>query len=331
MKLGRENIIGLLSLLICAIIVVLLIFCFSQNDSKNIPLSSERNNGRIFSPAKTHFSWDQYIDASRSAELIEFEKKLTEYMDNKYRNEKEEHVGFYFVDLKRNWKISYHEDHEFIPASLLKTPIMIAYFKEAEQNPLLLEAIINSGKFDLKEFEQREIPEDLRLKDSTDYQVKDLIKRMITLSDNRSDYLLYKNLDNQIFRNVFADLGIHVSDRPSPRLEFTPKEFSTYFYVLYNNLYLNQQYSQQALDIMKETIYANGLRAGVPKDIQIAHKFGLRISDSGFDEIHDCGIFYLPKNHYLLCVMTLGHNIPQQEKNIEEVSRMFYEFASSQL
>lgn len=215
------------------------LFTFINQDPRHATLNTERNKGKSFPPAKTIFSWDNYLDASRSAEYIDFENKLTEYMHNKFKDEMQEHIGFFFVDLNRNWQIAFHEDHEFIPASLLKTPMMMAYFKEAEYNPTLLDSIINSEEFDLKEFEQKEIHPSLRLKNNTDYKVRDLIKQMITLSDNRADYLLFKNLDAHIFKNVFTDLGIQVSSSPSSRLEFTPKEFSTYFYVLYNNLYLN--------------------------------------------------------------------------------------------
>jgi hypothetical protein len=58
-------------------------------------------------------------------------------------------------------------------------------------------------------------------------------------------------------------------------------------------------------------MYNDGLKAGIPANIELAHKFGERgiIGMNGREQkqLHDCGIIYYPKHPYILCIMTRGY------------------------
>jgi beta-lactamase class A len=77
------------------------------------------------------------------------------------------------------------------------------------------------------------------------------------------------------------------------------------------------------------TAYKNGLTAGMPENIKVAHKYGYRAFNAADQraeqELHDCGIIYYPNHPYFLCVMTKGNNYDNLQAVIQNVSRLAYE------
>ena len=85
--------------------------------------------------------------------------------------------------------------------------------------------------------------------------------------------------------------------------------------------------SEKALSYMSEVDFKQGLVAGVPGGIAIAHKFGEKtVGASGeIKQLHDCGIVYYPNNPYLLCVMSRGDSFEYLDDTIREISHIVYE------
>ncbi|MHB8709527.1 MAG: serine hydrolase, partial [Desulfuromonadales bacterium] len=75
----------------------------------------------------------------------------------------------------------------------------------------------------------------------------------------------------------------------------------------------------------------DGLTAGLPKSIEVAHKFGERGDLAGAMQLHDCGVIYHPDTPYLLCVMTRGDQHNQMTAAIAETSRMVYDEVTTQM
>jgi hypothetical protein len=63
----------------------------------------------------------------------------------------------------------------------------------------------------------------------------------------------------------------------------------------------------------------------IPKEIQVAHKFGVYESDS-YKFLHDCGIVYHPKNPYFLCIMTKDLGMEKSKELIPEISKDVYDY-----
>jgi beta-lactamase class A len=106
--------------------------------------------------------------------------------------------------------------------------------------------------------------------------------------------------------------------------QVSPRAYASFFRRLYNATFLTRELSERALDILSKTDFADGLRAGVPADVVVAHKFGERgIYEDGRVvgvELHDCGIVYAPAGPYLICVMTGGSDEKTLEAIICEIS-----------
>ena len=62
--------------------------------------------------------------------------------------------------------------------------------------------------------------------------------------------------------------------------------------------------------------------------LPIAHKYGYRAFEDPTDivteKLHDCGIVYVPKNPYFICIMTKGGKQTDLMDVIQLISRIVY-------
>src|SRR5207248_2823209 len=110
---------------------------------------------------------------------------------------------------------------------------------------------------------------------------------------------------------VYQNFEIPVPGALTPNPQVSVVTYSSFFRVLYNASYLTRDDSQKALALLAGVDYKDGLVAGVPASVPIAHKFGEReTTGDTTKQLNDCGIVYYPSHPYLLCVMTRGDSMP---------------------
>lgn len=237
-------------------------------------------------------------------------------------------VAVYFRDLEGGPWFGVNEKMPFYPASLLKTPIMMAVLKQAETDPSILDETLSYDVEVPAAIDNAEPGE--RIETYTPYPLHDVLRRMMAYSDNRSQQLLLNWLyarggnDLDLLGATLDDLGLLPSngDLKTP---LTVKSYASLFRSLYNAQYLNRDMSQLGLNILSQSTFKSGLVAGVPQGVTVAHKFG--IWDSGPSEklLHDCGIVYHPDSPYLICIMTRGTDVALNARVIGEISEAIYE------
>lgn len=237
-------------------------------------------------------------------------------------------ISIYYKDLNSGLWAGISENTGYDPASLLKVPIMIAWLKKAEKDPSTLSQrfIWGGSPNDGKNIEF------FGLTPGQSYSVDELIRLMIAKSDNDAKNLLFSKLDSKTLNTVFSDLGItNWDDKNGNPNKISPIAYSRFLRVLYNATYLNRDFSQKALELLSSSDYNNGIMAGIPSGIQVAHKFGQYTYDDTRGliphvELHDCGIVYYPKKPYLLCVMTDGRtDLSNLESIIGKISLAVYD------
>lgn len=237
-------------------------------------------------------------------------------------------IAVYFRDqIKGRW-VGINEDHTFSPASLLKVPLMIAYYKIAEGQPgLLQEKITWDGKTDLNQTEI--IKPEFGLEPNKAYTVAELVDRMIAYSDNNATKLLLGHIDHNTLEEVFTDLHVKLPANGQPGDYISDKSYALFFSVLYSSTYLTPAMSEHALQLLSKTTFKDGLVAGVPSGVTVSHKFGEygMVGPSGgveSQELHDCGHVYYPGHAYILCVMTKGKSVDTLKGVIKDVSSLVY-------
>jgi beta-lactamase class A len=273
-------------------------------------------------------------ESSGYEELKPLKQKLEKLTSQQKSNGLTERVSVYYRSLNDGHWTGINEDDEFVPASLIKVPLLIAYMKMAESDPKILDQEYTYDAEDKDENQGVQKPPTPFIKGKA-YTVRELLFRMIAYSGNNSHLVLAQHVDPSYLIEVYTDLGLSHSDFSQANItnnSVSPKAFSTFLRILYNASYLNHEYSQQALQLMVDSTFNDGLVAGLPSYIKVAHKFGERtiidnskINKISFRELHDCGIVYYPSNPYLLCVMTQGDDFNNLKTVIKDISQTVYE------
>lgn len=243
-------------------------------------------------------------------------------------------ASVYFRDMGPSQGFILNGDEQYSPASLLKVPTMMSYLKLSESAPATLNTTATySGAHDANG--QEHIKSSVQLAAGT-YTIRALLESMIKHSDNNAAETLIGHLtdsgDTAVFSSLFTDLGISRIDLGDDFI--TVRAYALFFRVLYNATYLNRTNSERALGLLAETDFNDGLRAGVPAELLVAHKFGEFSLENQNGvllkrELHDCGIVYYPRHPYLLCIMTKGSDFAELEGVIKELSQTVYEFMAA--
>lgn len=270
----------------------------------------------------------------QTGEYTAFRKKLQQKIDEWAQSGVVENVSIQFRDLENGPTMSINVQEEFAPASLLKVPLLMAVYRKSEKEPDFLKNKITVN-VNLIDDNQAIEPEKSVEKGKT-YSIDDLLYKMIVNSDNKSTVLLRQQLretetDQEWYITTLSDLGIKDFTLDSTDDDFiTVKNYASLFRILYNASYLNRDDSEKALSLLSKVEFDDGIVAGVPKDVQVAHKFGVRdFPNESLNQLHDCGIVYYPKNHYLLCIMTRGDKVVDLVKVIQEISTQVFQEVKS--
>jgi beta-lactamase class A len=235
-------------------------------------------------------------------------------------------ASVYFRDLDAGRWIGINQNDTYYPASLLKVPTLIAYYKQMEENPSLLLQTITYDPSVMPTDDPFIAPSELVAGHS--YSIQDLINKMIIDSDNGATFTLLAKLNQDFLNEVYVALGIQNPGDDSANYQISARTYGLFFRVLYNATYLSPESSEQAMKLLSQATFTNGLVAGVPAGTVVAHKYGEHVlSQNGVAtgvELSDCGVIYYPAHPYLLCVMTSAKDVQTADTIITNMSRAAY-------
>lgn len=233
-------------------------------------------------------------------------------------------VSIYFRDFEGGPWVGINLDQTFNPGSLLKLPLAMSLYKEAEVDPTILQKNIPYTGTETSDV-QFYAPPPLA---AGKYTVAALIERMLIYSDNNATSELTSVVSPDVFNGTYENLGLTQPTTANPNYSLSTKDYETFFRVLYNATYLSDYDSEHILETLSHSSFKDGLVAGVPNTVVVSHKFGERslTSSSSLVQLHDCGIVYAPNHPYLLCVMAQGPAFPALAKDIAEFSNITYNY-----
>jgi beta-lactamase class A len=220
-------------------------------------------------------------------------------------------------------------DDTYIPASLMKVPLMVAFYKAFEGNPALKEkyVLLPSGA-DANANEYFSSKSDLT--QGSSYTVSSLVHSMVSASDNNAATLLLTMMAPTALQSVYQEIALPTADETTETM--SPKDYMRIFRILYNASYLERTSSRSALELLASSDFTEGLVAGVPQGTLVSHKFGERTVENigaakdtpAKRELHDCGIVYYPQHPYGICVMTEGTSFDDLASAIAQISSTAY-------
>ncbi len=320
-----------------ALCVLALVFCGVVNSNKNKGEDSSSAGVAYFTQNNLDYKFIkplldvEYANQEDSLRQFPLHAKIKSLVEKEIEKYPEVEIGFYFNDLNNAGWFGINEDKKFIPASLLKLPMLISYYKLRESDPNIFNNKIAYVGDNYNSV--RNTGESSDVTPGNTYTVEQLLRNMIINSDNNALELLY-NFRKDALKDIFEDLNAPLPEKREniATQEFiTPREMSKFFLVLYNGSYLKKSDSEEALKLLSEVRYKDGIVAGVPNNIVVSHKYGERQIHIGngdvHDEFHDCGIVYYTQNPYKLCIMTKGKDLTIEKSStiISSLSKLVYQ------
>lgn len=271
--------------------------------------------------------------ATAIPEYAELRRKVQSLVNSILQKGDVQDLSVYYRSVETGRWVGVNENESYYPASLLKVPLMLGYFKARETDPgLFSRRIVYEPGSARTDFEAEST-----LVSGKSYTVLELLEKMIIDSDNGAAYVLFDRIDQDLLASVYERLGVQKPGDDSSGYEIPTKIYALFFRTLYNGTYLRQSASEEALEMLSKTTYREGLVAGVAEGTIVAHKFGEHIvTENGTpvgEELHDCGIIYKavnkPAHPYILCVMTRAKTLEAATAAISTISKLVYESESA--
>lgn len=267
-------------------------------------------------------------------ELKTFRPALDSYLDKVHKQYPEIHISYYFRDLNNGLWIGVEEKEMFSPASLMKIPVMIAMLKRTETEPLFMD---NKIQYDTTLLDKIDEDEGNGFKKNHGewYSIDQLITQMITYSDNKATLMLMQAVGMDEVIKVSNDLNLDIKNDLNINSNFMKvKSYAAIFRILYNGTYLNKVNSEKALTYLSNSEFSKGIRAAVPSNILVAHKYGTRdefdAKGNSFNiQFHHFGIVYHKQKPFLIGIMTRGGKKEIREKIIYDLSKLTYDEVES--
>lgn len=308
--------------ILCIGAIVGYLICRADNKVTHNRVTCDKKEYSLLDPIVV---CESFTEKMQRVKDLEFE--ITKLITEKIEKKEIEGVSVFYRDLdSRRW-FGINADESFYPASLLKLPEIIAYYKYAEAYPDILtrKVVIPEDQKD------QNIGQYFKLQSSIlpgkEYSIRKLLEEMIINSDNNTIQTLNKNIPSDFSYNAFRDIGL-----PEPVIyneksswSITVRIYGSILRSLYLSSYLSPQSSEQILKHLTETKFQGGLRAVIPQNIPVAHKFGeaaLLNPDRtiAMRVLHDCGIVYNKKDPYIICIMTKGMEMQKMTKTIQDIA-----------
>jgi beta-lactamase class A len=245
--------------------------------------------------------------SNESSQLAEVKKQMSEIISQEKESGSLNAASVYLRSLEDGAWTSINGFEGFHPGSLIKLPIAITLMKQAEDSPGFLSKSIAVHAMNYPVPTQT-FEKESTLKIGSAITIRELMFEMLAHSDNLATGLLIEQVNLDEFKTTFTDLGM--KEPPVSDLGFTVNatDYSRFLRALYNSSYISAKDSERILEMLSQSNFTEGIKAGLSKDLQSACKFG-EYQNNDHAELHESGIIYLNEKPYLLTVMTSGKSL----------------------
>jgi beta-lactamase class A len=254
-------------------------------------------------------------------------------------------VGVYFKDLGSGDSVLLDADARVHAASMMKVPVMIQLFRDQDAGLVRMDdsvaitktfrSIVDGSPYDL------DAPDD---SDTTLYRrvgeresIRYLLDRMIVVSSNLATNILIERVGADRTQATMRELGADsiavlrgVEDTKAYEAGLnnttTARDLGVIFSAIAAGRAASPDACREMIAILERQEFNEGIPAGVPSDVRVAHKTGWITGIR-----HDGGIVTLPDGRrYVLVVLTRGiENVASADSLIADLARLSYGFVAA--
>lgn len=233
--------------------------------------------------------------------LLNFQP-LREDINRYIREQQHQKIEYYFEYLPSGMTIGVNERNQFPAGSLGKIPIVLSIYKKMETG-----ALNDSDTLTLREQDKdTEFGNFWKKPTGTKITIAEAVKLTLTESDNTTFRMLSSLLTDKEAYDAYSKMDIsfvEVDGKLRPYI--SAKSNASAWKAMYLSVYVNEYNSNKLLSLMAQTPFKDGLTKYLDKSVIVSHKIGVA-NFLGEPSNSDCGIVYLPKRPYLLCIMVQG-------------------------
>lgn len=271
-----------------------------------------------------------YLDSHRGfherEDLVVNIQELREYLKALPEQNKDwAEMSIYFEVMDTGANVTVNQDLKLWPASLAKLPVGMIAMKKIEKGNWDL----NKTMLELVAEDADPTTPDVQSQIGKSFSIGFLLERLLLESDNTAYHMLVRNLTEEELLSIANAVGIEEFFTADGKI--SAKDYTRLLRALYNATYLDEDNSQYLLKLLGEGKFEKLLRAGVPREVFVAHKWGINDKQNVYG---DSGIIYLDHRPYMVSVIIHGLTEDQPadqakaEKLIKEVSEKAYSFMS---
>lgn len=214
-----------------------------------------------------------------------------------------EAVSVYVRDFNKGEWFTVDGDRRYDPGSLTKLPVALTLLRMTESDPALrTRAMGLKGTLNMPE--HRHAPSE-PLDPSGAYDLAELLERSLEHSDKTASAILAQQMDYKLFRSLLRQLGLPDLAGDLDSYPLSSAGYAQFIEALYTSSFLSPRTSQYLMDLLLRSEFKDGMRAGIPEEVEVAHDFGEASGDGAF-QLHDAGLVFAPNGTYLAVVMTQG-------------------------
>jgi len=203
--------------------------------------------------------------------------------------------GVYSLNLETKEAVSVREKESFSAASLIKLPIVYTLYQQAQEGKINLEE-----KYTLREEDKVGGAGSLYQKEAgAVYSYRELARLCGKQSDNTAAAILEKVLGVEAIEATIRRLGM--KNTSFSRRQTTPEDIALFWQELWEGD-LKEEYREEILNSLTETIFEEQIPAALPAGVKVAHKVGI---DEGI--LHDAGIIFQDPP-FVLVLMSKNNN-----------------------
>ncbi len=225
---------------------------------------------------------------------------------------KEGVYGVYIIDLRSGGVFGINEEETFPAASLIKLPLIYAFYQQVEQG-----RVDPNGRYFLKDEDRVMGTGSIYQQPAgTVYRLHDLAVLLGKQSDNTAQHILTRILGKEKIQAVIADLGMRQTSWFNQ--ETTPRDIAVFWQALASGRVLTPGHRRDVLNSLTDTIFEKQIPAGLPRGVRVAHKVAI---DRGI--LHDAGVIFADRP-FVLVLMSKNVDVDEARKLFPQITKLVW-------